>query len=274
MDEPFEIRQRRLPGARFEEVDLSGATFRQVSLAGATVRGADASDLDVREVWFGGARFRGVILERVAIDGEIGEDVTVNGVLVKPLIEAELDRLHPERLRLRPTTPEGFGEAWTLVEELWAGTVERARRLDPSLLHERVDDEWSFVETLRHLGFATESWLLKVVQGDSAPWHPLSLPPEEGGDTEVVPCDRSARPSLDEALDYRHDRMAAVRRFVDQLTAEQLAGRTTPVEAPGGPRPDSYPVAQALQVILDEEWWHRQFALRDLAVLEQRGATA
>ena len=274
MDEPFELRQRSLPGARFEEVDLSGASFRQVRLAGASIVGGDASDLDVREVWFGGARFRGVILDRVAIDGYIGDDVTVNGVRIKPLVEAELDRLHPERVRLRPTTPDGFREAWDLVEELWAGTVERARRLDESLLHERVDDEWSFVDTLRHLGLATECWLLRVIERDPAPWHPLSLPPEEGGDTEVIPCDRTARPSLDEALAYRHDRMAAVRRFVDALTDERLAAHTEPVDAPGGPPPRSYPVAQALQVILDEEWWHRQFALRDLAVLEERAATA
>lgn len=268
--EPFEFRQRRMVGARFEQVDLTDARFDQVNLVNATIHGADASGLDVREVWFGGARFRGVMLQQVSIDGMIGDDVTVNGVRIAPLVEAELDRLHPERVQLRPTDPAGFRAAWDVVEELWADTVERARRLDPALLHERVDDEWSFIDTLRHLGLATECWLLKVIQGDPAPWHPLSLPPEEGGDTEDIPCDRSARPSLDEALAYRHDRMAAVRRYLDGLTDEQLASHTEPVEAPGGPRPQSYPVAKALQVILDEEWWHRQFALRDLAVLEER----
>ncbi len=222
------VRQQRLPGATFEQVDLTGSRFEQVMLVDATIHGADASGLEVREVHLSRARFRGA---------------------------------------------DGFRGAWDVVEELWADTVERARRLGaagPALLHERVDDEWSFIDTLRHLAMATECWLLKVVQGDPAPWHPLSLPTEDGGDTEDIPCDRPARPSLDEALAYRHDRMAAVRRHLDALTDDDLASRTEPVEAPGGPRPDSYPVAQALQVILDEEWWHRQFALRDLAVLEQR----
>jgi hypothetical protein len=268
-DEPFVLRQRRLPGARFEEVDLSGARFAQVNLAGASIHGADATDLDVREVYFADARFRGVVLDRVDIDGQLGH-VVINGVEVGPLIEAELDRRHPERVRLRPTTPAGFREAWDLVEQLWSGTVERARRLervDPALLHERVDDEWSFVDTLRHLALATECWLHKVVLGDPAPWHPLSLPTE---DDEDIPCDRAARPTLDETLAYRHDRMEAVRRYVDALTDERLASHTEPVDGPGGPPPRSRPVHEALQVILNEEWLHRQFALRDLAVLEER----
>src|SRR3712207_9433609 len=77
---------------------------------------------------------------------------------------------------MRPTDPAGFREAWDVVERLWEGTVERARRLDPELLHESVDGEWSFVETLRHLLFATESWVHRVILGQPAPWHPLSLP--------------------------------------------------------------------------------------------------
>jgi hypothetical protein len=52
---------------------------------------------------------------------------------------------------MRLTDPAGFRTAWDVVERLWSGTVERAHRLDPALLHESVDGEWSFVETLRHL---------------------------------------------------------------------------------------------------------------------------
>jgi hypothetical protein len=34
--------------------------------------------------------------------------------------------------------------------------------------------------------------------------------------------------------------------------------------------PRSFPVREVLMVILDEEWWHRQFAERDLAALATR----
>ena len=56
-------------------------------------------------------------------------------------------------------------------------------------------------------------------------------------------------------------------------TDESLNTSTTPVEAPGWPLPgSSYPVRTCLRVVLNEEWCHRQFAERDLAVLEARAA--
>jgi len=63
----------------------------------------------------------------------------------------------PDRSKMRPADPAGFGEAWDILERLWDRTVERARRLPADLLHESVDGEWSFTETLRHLVFATDS---------------------------------------------------------------------------------------------------------------------
>ena len=42
--------------------------------------------------------------------GEI-ENLTINGVDVGPLINAELDRRHPDRVKMRPTSPAGFREA-------------------------------------------------------------------------------------------------------------------------------------------------------------------
>ncbi|AIJ25086.1 hypothetical protein [Amycolatopsis methanolica] len=40
---------------------------------------------------------------------------------------------------------------WATLESLWADTVARARRLLEEASHERVDGEWSFVETPRRL---------------------------------------------------------------------------------------------------------------------------
>jgi hypothetical protein len=68
-------------------------------------------------------------------------------------VYAELDRRYPDRARMRPTDPAGFRTAWDILERLWAGTIARARELPPELLHESVDGEWSFIQTLRHLAF-------------------------------------------------------------------------------------------------------------------------
>jgi hypothetical protein len=248
-----------LSGSRFEHVDLTHAEFRAVDLSHGLFRGVQAHHV----------RMRDLELFDVEISGEL-VDVRINGVDVGPLIEAELDRRYPERPAMRPTDPAGFRHGWDVVERLWDGTVARARRLDPALLHESVDGEWSFIETLRHLAFATDAWIRRALLGDPSPWHPLDLPWDEMPDTDGIPRDRAARPSLDEALALRSDRMATVRRVVDELTDESLAADTTPVEAPGWPRPRAYPVRECLLIVLNEEWEHRLYAERDLDALEAR----
>ena len=248
-----------LRGSRFERTDLGGAEFHDVDLSGARFAGID----------FSGAVLRGVELVNVSIYGEL-LNVTVNGVEIAPLVDAELNRRYPDRAKMRPADPAGFREAWDLLERLWGQTVERARRLPAELLHESVDGEWSFIETLRHLAFATDAWIRRVILGDPSPWDPLDLPWDEMPDTPGVPRDRDVRPSLDAVLKLRRDRMSTVRRVIEDLTDASLNAHTEPVEAPGWPRPRSYPVRECLLVILNEEWEHRLYAERDLAALEAR----
>jgi len=214
-----------------------------------------------------GVVMRGVALENVDISGEI-ENVTINGVDIGPLIEAELDRRDPNRAKMRPTTPAGFREAWDILGRLWDETVARARRLPPELLHESVDGEWSFTETLRHLTFATDSWVRRAILGDPSPWDPLGLPWDGMPDTPGVPRDREIQPPLDEVLALRQDRWSTVSDVINGLTDESLAADTEPVHGPGWPRPISYPVRTCLRVVLNEEYEHRLYAERDLAALE------
>ncbi len=251
-----EFSQRTFAGARFCNVDFAGATFEPVSLTGAVFNDVDLS----------GVKIRGALVRDVDIGGEL-KGLRINGIDVGPLIEAEPDRRYPERVKLRPADAAGFREAWEVIERLWAETVARAEKLEPALLHERVDDEWSFIETLRHLVFATDAWIRRGILGDPSPWDPLDLPWDQMPDTPGVPRDRDARPSLEEVLALRAERMGTVRRFVVDLTDEQLAGSTVPVPGPGWPPPESFPIKDVLGVILNEEWWHRQFAERDLNAL-------
>ena len=240
-----------LTNARFHDVDLTNARFDLVDLTGVTIRGAALVNMD--------------------LSGDI-ENLRVNGVDVVPLVEAELNRRYPDRVKMRPADADGFREAWDILERLWPQTVERARGLAPDLLHERVDGEWSFIETLRHLVFATDAWVNRAYLGDPSPWDPLDLPHDEMPDEPSVPRDRDARPSLDEVLALRADRMATVRRVFADLTDERLAGMTEPVLEPGYPEQQSFAVRRCLQAILREEWEHRLYAERDFDVLESRSA--
>jgi len=243
----------------FESKDLRGSTFREV----------DLRDSRFREVWFGNVVMRGVALIDVDIDGEI-DNVRINGVDVVPLVEAQLDRLMPDRVKMRPTDADGFRRAWDIVEQLWAGTVHRARTFTSDQLNESVDGEWSFIQTLRHLAFATDCWVNRVLLGDPLPFHPLDQPFDGADPHPDVSLDIEARPSLDEVLELRADRMATVRRLLDELTDDRLA---EPVEGPSWPPGDSYPVKEALLTVLNEEWQHRLYAERDLDVIERRSQT-
>jgi uncharacterized damage-inducible protein DinB len=249
-----------LGGKEFEGADMTGARFTMVRLNGVTFRACELNRVVMR----------GVEIVDTTIDGEI-QGLVINGVDVAPLVAAELDRRHPDLPKFRPTTPEGFREAWDLNERLWESTVARARRLPPEMLHESVDGEWSFLQTLRHLAFATESWVGRCIVGDPSPWHPLSLPWDQMRPRPGVPHDRDARPSLDQVLALRLEAMAMMRRVVDGLTGEQLESGTEPLVGPGWPdEGETFPVRECLLIVLNEEWWHRMFAERDLAVLEQR----
>jgi uncharacterized protein YjbI with pentapeptide repeats len=245
-----EFVNRDLSGARFERVDFSRAWFRNVCFTGATVRGA----------W----------LEDVDIDGEI-RNVRINGVDIVPLVEAELNRRYPERAKLNPADADGFREAWAIIERVWPPTVERAKRLPPELLHQRVEGEWSFIETLRHLVFATDAWVRRAILAQPEPYSPLGLPHDEMEPDPSVPNDPDARPSLDEMLELRADRMRTVGDVIAKLTDDLVGAETDPVPPPGYPPAGSYPVRRCLRAILNEEWLHRLYAERDLAVLDQRG---
>ncbi|HMK10027.1 MAG TPA: DinB family protein, partial [Acidimicrobiales bacterium] len=230
-----------LSGARFERVKLRNARMWRVDLRGAAIRGSALHDF----------RMTGVELWNVEINGELS-NVLVNGVDIAPLVDAELNRRMPERAKMRPGDVEGFEEAWAILLRLWETTIDTARMLAPELLHTRVNDEWSFIETLRHLSFASAAWVGRMILGNASPWHPLDLPWDEAPGWDGIPWDREARPSLDEVLAVRRDRQAMVGRVIDALTGEQLASTVTQT-SPGWPQLESFPFKDCLSIVINEE---------------------
>ena len=236
-------------GARIHLCDLAGLEIRDCEVSGLKVVDCYGSD-----VYLGGDFAR----------------VVVNDVDVTRYVEAELDRQHPARRVAREaTSPDDYRTTWDAMEKLWAATLDRARLLPEAMLHERVDGEWSFVETQRHLLFASDAWLGNAVLEEQAPYHPLGFP--HGG----MPAEAAAHlgltleatPTLDEVLAARQRRIATMRRVVEGLTEAELD--RTCGRKPAEPYPDQeYVVRRCLKVVLKEEAEHHRYAVRDLAVLE------
>ena len=155
------------------------------------------------------------------------------------------------RVQLREMrTADDCRAMWDRIERLWAETVARAERLPEPARHRRVDDEWSFVETLRHLVFATDKW--------------AGCTP---ADAAALGVDLDARPPLAEVLEVRGTRMTMVRGIIDELTDHDLERECPRLPAPGYPE-GAYTLGCCLNVIMTEECEHRRYAVRDLAALE------
>ena len=232
--------------------ELRNARIRSSDLSGAQLRGVNLSNVVIIDSWLANASISGMI-----------SGLTINGVEVAPLVEAELDRRHPERTRLRPTDVDGLVAAFDVVEQMWAPTLDRARQLAPERLHERVAGEYSFVETLRHLLFATDAWLTRMVLRVPNAYHEWAVPPDLPADP---PPDTG--PELDEVLEVRAERLARLRAFLASATDADLGRMVSPPDSSGHPQ-GTHRVLDCFAVVLDEEWWHHRYATRDLAVLEQ-----
>jgi DinB superfamily/Pentapeptide repeats (8 copies) len=233
-------------GARFTRVDLSGVRMRDVDLTGARI--VDALLVD--------AQLSGLI-----------NGLTVNDVEVAPLVAAELDRRHPERLLLRTEDPAGLRAGWAAVEAFWRPTLAAAEDLPESLRQERVEEEWSLVETLRHLIFVTDAWFGRSVLGRDHPYHPFGLVPAFLRDGSALGLDPSAAPSFASVLDVREGRIAEVRAYLSAVDADELARPRRGDDDRGYPPPSTHTVLDCLHVVMDEEWNHHRYAARDLAIL-------
>ncbi|RKS67884.1 DinB family protein [Motilibacter peucedani] len=236
-----------------------GARIVGSDLTGLEVRDCDVSSLKVvdcygADVYLGGAFPR----------------LVVNDVDVTAYVEGELDRRQPTRVLARTVhSPDDYRAAWRAVDSGWSTTFHQVRELPESLLHQQVDGEWSFVQTQRHLLFASDAWFGNAVLEEATAYHPLGLPASAmaADDAAALGLDVDASPSLEEVLEPRLARMASLRRFVETLTEAELdrvCGRK-----PADPYPDQdYLVRRCLRVVLQEEAEHHRYALRDLAVLE------
>lgn len=234
---------------------------------GADIRRADMSGAQFREVGLNGVRMRGVELAGADIDGYI-YGLRINGVEVEPLVEAELNKRHPERALLQDRTVSGLREAAETFDRMWEATYERVASMASGTVDVSVDEEWSFAQTLRHLVFCTDGWLRWGAQGrrEDVFW-PAGVPHSGfAADAPGIGIDPDAAPSYDEVLEVRRGRVREVRDFLATVTPEQAGSPAEP--PPWMDQSEPFIVAQCVWVVRTEEWHHHSFATRDLDLID------
>jgi DinB superfamily/Pentapeptide repeats (8 copies) len=254
-------------GATFRRVDLSGASLREVDLSGATIRDSDVT----------GLRIVASVVDDVHLSGHEGVGrVVVDDVDVSAYVRDELDRRHPERVLVRGMrSADDLRAAWAVVNGRWDDAVAHAATVPEPLLHERVGGEWSFVETVRHLVFADDVWVGRMLSDQPGPFHPLGVPPTDT--TEAAAAEMGltldARPSSDEVVALHRERRGRFTDLLLRVTDADLPRVRTAVLAPDWGE-ESFPVLECLTVVVREHADHLRFAQRDLATLEERSAPA
>jgi uncharacterized damage-inducible protein DinB len=238
---------------RFVEEDLTGAEFRECELDGA--------------------RFVGVVMRDVEVDGLVSH-LVVNGVDVTGYVTTELDRRYPVRLLIRSDEPADLREAWRQLSAGWETTIARLRRT-PGVEHESVNGEWSAVQTLRHLVFVHDSWFRRCCLGSTDLFTPMGLGPSVEPYRHQHGLDPSLHPSLAEVAAVRQAQAAELESWLESVTPEQL-GAAAPV-----PDDDVWPpyargrtVRQCLGTVLNEQWEHHRFTTRDLDLIAGRKTPA
>ena len=225
----------------FVERDLRGTRFIECDLSDVVMRGVEIAGMDIDAPWL-----------------SEGPGLRVNGVDVTPFVEQELDRRFPGRSERRAESPRGLREAWTAVDRAWDAGIKRAAALPAGSVEVRVDDEWSFAETLRHLVHAIDIWLGKGVLGlEEADFHPLGL-----GHGDNV----SGAAAYDDVIEARAGRAEMVHDFLAGVTDEVLDEERRNPHDPA----HAETVRSCLHVILEESWEHLRFALRDLDAIGSR----
>jgi len=232
-----------LGGSTFVDADLRGARFVETDLSGVVMRGVQVDNADIDAPWL-----------------PHGGTFLVNGVDVIPFVEAELNRRFPGRADQRAKDPEGLRAAWAALERTWAATLDRVAAMPEGTVDVSIDGEWSFAQTLRHLVLATDTWLRKAVLEIEQPYHPIGL-------RDGAPKDHtSVTPSYADVREVRAGRVAMVREFLATVTADELATTRRNPHEPS----HAQTTLSCLHVILEEEWEHNRYAVRDLDAIEAK----
>ena len=229
----------------FEYRDMAEAVFHAVNLDRATFN----------DVNLGAAKFRNVNMKDVSIEEANIQGLTVFGIRIDELVQAELDRRDPERARLRmadPHDPASVRAVMARLDEVRGAFCRLLRSTRPDLLARRPSSsKWSAIEQVRYMIFAEDLYLNRGILENDRPWNRMGLCPAflDGvaayADVGSQPCE-----DLVILLAAWDDVHAGTQLYLAQVTAEDLQRTVThKVAGPGT-------VGQVLQGLASHDLHH------------------
>ena len=138
----------------------------------------------------------------------------------------------------------------------WQDAIDRARGLSGEQQLASVDGEWSFVQTLRHLVFATDKWFTVPVLG--AAFHPIGLPNSGSADFGWPGIDDRAAPPFEVAAAAWQGRAELLRDHLEGVTPAALEVEVEVLEN------GMSAVHDCIGVVFEEHFQHLRYATRDL----------
>ena len=229
----------------FEDQDLSDSVFWGVNLERVYVRDANLA----------GARFFHTFWTDVSIDG-IVDRLVVNGVDVTDFVNSH-DRWFPLRTQLEPSSDDQLRATWDAIQAEWASLLECVDGMPPDTTSTSVAGEWSLRDTLRHLVFAMDKWFRWPIVG-AREFSSIGLPNTGSRDREWPGLDLDADPSFADVMAVRSAYVDEFRRGIHEYSISQLPETVDVLEN------GSIPALMCFHVVLEEEFEHLRYALRDL----------
>jgi len=226
-------------------------------LAGLVIWGADMKGARIRDVDLTGTRISHAWMVDVTIDALV-QRLVINGVDVTDYVNQH-DAWFPVRTMIMPKDAAGIVAAWDELERLWGEAFALAESLPEGTPDRSVNDEFSLVQTIRHLVFAMDKWCNVPILGRT--YHSTGLPNTGSLNFGFPGLDLEATPSYEETREVRAERAAPFRSLITGVTADDLT-RTVDI-AENGP----HEVLHCIHTVLEEEFWHLRYARRDLDII-------
>jgi hypothetical protein len=223
MTEHYE--DQKMAGAVFHRVDLGEATFDDVNLYRARFDNVNLGDATIRN-----ANLSNLVIEDAAING-----LTIFGIRVDQLIEAELDRRDPERVRLRIDDPFDSAQVRRVMahlDEVRADFYALLRATPQAhLTHHSGPNAWSALEHARHLLFAEDMYLNRWLLRNDRPWCRMGhLPPFLAEAPFCAEVGTEPTEDLVAVLAAWDEIHAGTQAYVRELTRERLHQDTSDVD--------------------------------------------